>query len=93
MDSINKLLVALVFSAIIGICYVAELNLRKDELYNERDVKITTAQDIALTQPLHPYNQCVKLLIDQANKESKKFSPEETKSLCFDLLNDPSKQR
>jgi len=39
----------------------------------------------------HPYNECIKLLIDQVNKENKQSDFDKMKTVCFGLL-DKEKQ-
>jgi membrane carboxypeptidase/penicillin-binding protein len=41
--------------------------------------------------PPHPYNECIKLIIDQANKEGVKCDLDKMKSVCFELLNKEQK--
>lgn len=79
METINKLLVICVISAIIAICFVVHKFLD----YTNNNITVPY-HNIVYT---HPYNDCIKLLIDQANKENIKFDQEQSKSVCFELLN------
>lgn len=74
METINKLLILALIIAIVinGCCILWWINSNKN---------------ITITSPLHPYNECIKLLIDQANKEQVKFEQDKAKNVCFDLLN------
>ena len=40
----------------------------------------------------HPYNECIKLLIDQVNKENKESDFDKMKSVCF-VLSDKEKNQ
>ena len=45
-----------------------------------------TTENKNIVIPPHPYNECIKLLIDQVNKESKTSDFDKMKAVCFGLL-------
>ena len=40
----------------------------------------------------HPYNICIKLLIDQVNHENSKSDFDKMKSVCYELMKDKNKE-
>lgn len=93
MEQINKLLILLVGLAIGAIVYVVVIeakstkNIAKiSENISENIAKITEDKNITVPkQAPHPYNECIKLLIDQANKENKQSDFDKMKAVCFVL--------
>jgi len=73
MEQINKLLIFLVGLAIGAIIYIV---ICFTENVENKNVIIAP----------HPYNECIKLLIDQVNKESKTSDFDKMKAVCFGLL-------
>ncbi len=80
METINKWLIALVLLCSIISAYIVKTAFNTIE-------KTVPTIDGKIIQPFHPYNECIKLLIDQANHENSNFDSEKAKSVCFNLLN------
>lgn len=93
MESINKLLVLIIIiiSITFGftMCYVIHMF---NEIFTKKDLVNLSSQELislsgkSIISIDHPYNECIKLLIDQANKENIHFEQEKAKSVCFELL-------
>ena len=45
-----------------------------------------TTENKNIVIPPHPYNECIKLLIDQVNKESKASDFDKMKTVCSGLI-------
>jgi len=80
MEQINKLLVLLVGLSIGATLYIVVSTI---DMMDNKNVNVVFAP--------HPYNECMKLLIDQVNKENKQSDFDSMKSVCFGLL-DKEKQ-
>ncbi len=87
METINKLLIAaLVIVSIAAsgtVAYIIALFL------SNKDITATYPPEPPV-QP-HPYNECMKLYIDQANKEGSKCDFDKAKAICFDLVHKDQK--
>ena len=89
MERTNKLLIILVFGSLITVLGALGTIAYVTKQFLDKNLVATSANShlIQTVTNSHPYNDCIKLVIDQANKESIKFDHEKAKSLCFDLLN------
>ncbi len=76
-SAMNKLLIILGL-AIVSLATVATTAI----------VLLISDKDITKTYQPHPYNECIKLLIDQGNKEDKGCDFDKIKSVCFELMKD-----
>ncbi|MDC0864747.1 hypothetical protein OAP56_02235 [Rickettsiaceae bacterium] len=96
MEQINKLLIFLVGLAIAAIVYVvydmtgkfSDITSKFAETVEKSIEK--TVENKNMVIPPHPYNECIKLLIDQVNKENKDSDFEKMKAVCF-VLSDKEK--
>jgi hypothetical protein len=73
MEQINKLLILLTGLSIGAIIYIVVSAI---DMMNNKNVVVAP----------HPYNECMKILIDQVNKENKQSDFDSMKSVCFGLL-------
>ena len=78
MEQINKLLILLTGLSIGAIIYIIVSAI---DMMNNQNI----------VAPTHPYDKCIKILIDQVNKENKQSDFDSIKSVCFGLL-DKEKQ-
>lgn len=102
MEQINKLLILLTVLSIAAIIYIVvssnNVAVSSNNVFSKTVLDMTqTAQKIMDNKNVnvvfapHPYNECMKLLIDQVNKENKQSDFDSMKSVCFGLL-DKEKQ-
>jgi len=83
----NKLIILITGLAICAIIYIVTIDNRTSESIVENVTKITENKNVITpTPPPHPYNECIKLLIDQVNKENKESDFNKMKTVCSGLL-------
>lgn len=81
MEQINKLLILLTGLSIGAIIYIV---VSSNELFSKTIVGMMDNKNVVVAP--HPYNDCMKILIDQVNKENKQSDFDSMKSICFGLL-------
>jgi len=82
MEQINKLLIILVALAIGVMTYITLDVVKTAKSITSDVVRAAENKNVAP----HPYNECIKLLIDQVNKENKESDFEKMKLVCSGLL-------
>ena len=97
MEQINKPLMFLTGLSIVAIIYIVvssnKVIISSNEVFSKTIVdmmdnkNITNKNVTVVPVPLpHPYNECIKILIDQVNKENKQSDFDSMKSVCLGLL-------
>ncbi|MDP4708824.1 MAG: hypothetical protein NWS20_02320 [Rickettsiaceae bacterium] len=81
MEQINKLLILLTGLSIGAIIYIV---VSSNELFSKTIVGMMDNKNVVVAP--HAYNDCMKILIDQVNKENKQSDFDSMKSICFGLL-------
>ena len=94
MEQINKLLILLTGLSIGAIIYIVvssnnvtmssnNVTMSSNEVFSKSIVMMDN-KNVAVAP--HPYNECIKILIDQVNKENKQSDFDSMKSVCLGLL-------
>jgi hypothetical protein len=87
MEQINKLLILLTGLSIGAIIYIVSssnnVTMSSNDVFSKSIVMMDN-KNVAVAP--HPYNECIKILIDQVNKENKQSDFDSMKSVCLGLL-------
>ena len=87
MEQINKLLILLTGLSIGAIIYIVvssnNVTMSSNNVFSKSIVMMDN-KNVAVAP--HPYNECIKILIDQVNKENKQSDFDSMKSVCLGLL-------
>ncbi len=101
MEKVNKSLIFIIVTLIAAIVCVILSSNNVMKSSNDTIVTTTASMNASMNASIasimdsqhnknlevapHPYNQCIKLLIDQTNKENKEADFDKIKSVCFEL--------
>ena len=87
MEQINKPLMFLTGLSIVAIIYIVvssnNVTMSSNDVFSKSIVMMDN-KNVAVAP--HPYNECIKILIDQVNKENKQSDFDSMKSVCLELL-------
>tara|TARA_B110000503_G_scaffold7870_1_gene10699 strand:- start:5141 stop:5431 length:291 start_codon:yes stop_codon:yes gene_type:complete len=88
MEQINKPLMFLTGLSIVAIIYIVvssnKVIISSNEVFSKTIIDMMDNKNVAVAP--HPYNECIKRLIDQVNKENKQSDFDSMKSVCLGLL-------